>query len=168
MIDFGLTKLMLIGAVALIVVGPEKLPKVARMAGSLFGRAQRYLNELKSEVSREIELDELHKLRKEMEDATTQARQAVSSTLSHAESDLNSVWREVSGTPPHSIQTATMAPNADPIARKAKDFRKKRMLRNSAIPSWYKHRTGHKMRVISAAGRVAKYRTGAKLTFESR
>jgi sec-independent protein translocase protein TatB len=59
MIDLGLSKLAIIGVVALIVIGPEKLPKVARMAGTLYGRAQRYLHEVKSEVSREIELDEL-------------------------------------------------------------------------------------------------------------
>ena len=54
MIDLGLTKLAVIGVVALVVIGPEKLPKVARMAGTLYGRAQRYLNEVKTEVSREI------------------------------------------------------------------------------------------------------------------
>ncbi len=62
MIDIGLTKLALIGVVALVVVGPEKLPTVMRMAGSLFGRAQRYINDVKSEVSREIELEDLRKI----------------------------------------------------------------------------------------------------------
>ena len=59
MIDLGLSKLAILGVVALIVIGPERLPKVARMAGTLYGRAQRYLHDIKSEVSREIELDEL-------------------------------------------------------------------------------------------------------------
>ena len=53
MIDLGLTKIAILGVVALVVIGPEKLPKVARMAGTLYGRAQRYLHEVKSEVSRE-------------------------------------------------------------------------------------------------------------------
>ena len=57
MIDIGLSKLALIGVVALVVIGPERLPKVARMAGSLFGRAQRYINDVKAEVTREIELE---------------------------------------------------------------------------------------------------------------
>ena len=52
MIDLGVSKLALIAVVALIVVGPERLPKVARMAGNLFGRAQRYMNEVRSEVNR--------------------------------------------------------------------------------------------------------------------
>jgi sec-independent protein translocase protein TatB len=52
MIDLGLTKFAAIGVVALVVIGPEKLPKVARMTGTLYGRAQRFLNEVKSEVTR--------------------------------------------------------------------------------------------------------------------
>ena len=66
MIDIGLTKIAMIGVVALVVIGPEKLPRVARMAGSLFGRAQRYINDVKSEVSREIELEELRKMQKDI------------------------------------------------------------------------------------------------------
>ena len=71
MIDIGLTKLALIGVVALVVIGPERLPKVARMAGTLFGRAQRYINDVKSEVSREMELDELRKMHKDVQDAAS-------------------------------------------------------------------------------------------------
>ena len=76
MIDLGLSKIAIIGVVALVVIGPEKLPKVARMAGTLYGRAQRYLHDVKSEVSREIELDELRNLQKEVQDsaAVVQAR----------------------------------------------------------------------------------------------
>ena len=61
MIDFGFDKIALIGAVALIVIGPEKLPKVARTVGHLFGKAQRYVADVKAEVNRSIELDELKK-----------------------------------------------------------------------------------------------------------
>ncbi|NTX22943.1 Sec-independent protein translocase protein TatB, partial [Burkholderia cepacia] len=57
MLDLGLSKMALIGVVALVVLGPERLPRVARTAGALFGRAQRYINDVKAEVSREIELD---------------------------------------------------------------------------------------------------------------
>ena len=69
MIDLGVSKLALIAVVALIVVGPERLPKVARMAGPLFGRAQRYMAEVRSEVNRQIELDEFKKLREASADA---------------------------------------------------------------------------------------------------
>jgi sec-independent protein translocase protein TatB len=65
MIDLGVSKLALIAVVALVVVGPERLPKVARMAGNLFGRAQRYMADVKSEVSRQMEVEEFKKLREE-------------------------------------------------------------------------------------------------------
>ena len=63
MIDLGVSKLALIAVVALIVVGPERLPKIARMAGNLFGRAQRYMADVKSEVSRQMDVEEFKKLR---------------------------------------------------------------------------------------------------------
>ena len=59
MIDLGISKLVMIGAVALIVIGPEKLPRVARTVGTLLGKAQRYVSDVKAEVSRSMELDEL-------------------------------------------------------------------------------------------------------------
>ena len=62
MIDLGVSKLALIAVVALVVVGPERLPKVARMAGNLFGRAQRYMADVKSEVNRQMEVEEFKKL----------------------------------------------------------------------------------------------------------
>jgi len=61
MFDIGFSELVLIGVVALIVIGPERLPKVARTAGHLFGRFQRYVSSVKSDISREMELDELRK-----------------------------------------------------------------------------------------------------------
>lgn len=74
MIDLGISKLALIGAVALVVIGPERLPKVARTAGALIGRAQRYIADVKAEVSREIELEELRKMRTEFEEAARKRR----------------------------------------------------------------------------------------------
>ena len=62
MIDLGISKLALIGAVALIVIGPEKLPRVARTVGMLLGKAQRYVNDVKAEVNRSMDLDELRKM----------------------------------------------------------------------------------------------------------
>ena len=63
MFDIGLSEIVVIGVVALIVIGPEKLPKTARMLGHLFGRLQRYVNEVKADINREMELDELRKLK---------------------------------------------------------------------------------------------------------
>lgn len=69
MFDVSFTELMVIGVIALIVIGPERLPKVARTVGHLLGRAQRYVNDVKSDIRREIELDELRKFKSEMENA---------------------------------------------------------------------------------------------------
>ena len=95
MIDLGLSKLAIIGVVALIVIGPEKLPKVARMAGTLYGRAQRYLHEIKSEVSREIELDELRNLKKEVEETAQSIRSGVQSAVQESIDDVESAWRDL-------------------------------------------------------------------------
>src|SRR5574343_273965 len=84
MIDFGIDKLALIGAVALIVVGPEKFPKVARTVGLLLGKAQRYLSEVKSEVNRSIELEELKKAKEGLEEAARDIGQSVSAGLQEA------------------------------------------------------------------------------------
>jgi sec-independent protein translocase protein TatB len=150
MIDLGLSKLALIGVVALVVVGPERLPKVARMAGTLFGRAQRYINEVKSEVSREIELEELHNMQKEMREAASGVEQTIAQSMSEIESDVTSAFRN----------PLLDTPTADQQMVKAKNFRKKKLARTSAIPSWYKKQSGRRTHVISGAARVAKYRPG--------
>ena len=74
MIDFGFDKLALIGAVALIVIGPEKLPRVARTVGHFIGKAQRYVSDVKAEVNRSIELEELNKVKQQFESAARELR----------------------------------------------------------------------------------------------
>ena len=81
MIDFGFDKLALISAVALIVIGPEKLPRVARTVGTLLGKAQRYVADVKAEVNRSIELEELKKMKTEFEDAARNVEQTVSNEV---------------------------------------------------------------------------------------
>ncbi|HEY9191408.1 MAG TPA: Sec-independent protein translocase protein TatB [Methyloversatilis sp.] len=67
MFDIGFSELFVIGIVALIVLGPERLPRVARTAGHLLGRLQRYVNDVKSDISREMQLEELRKLQSQVE-----------------------------------------------------------------------------------------------------
>jgi sec-independent protein translocase protein TatB len=62
MFDIGFTELLVVGVVALIVIGPERLPKVARTAGHLYGRMQRYVSSVKSDISNEIQLDEMRRV----------------------------------------------------------------------------------------------------------
>lgn len=155
MIDIGLTKIALIGVVALVVIGPEKLPQVARLAGTLFGRAQRYMNQVKAEVGREMELEELRKMQQEMQQTASEVQQDIdeaSRTIHTAVSEAAEAALD------HPSSSSFDAPRHEHLAEKAKTFRKKKLLRSSSIPSWYKRQNGHKTRVLSAAGRVAKYR----------
>jgi len=160
MIDLGLTKIAVIGVVALVVIGPEKLPKVARMAGTLYGRAQRYLNDVKSEVSREMELDELKNLRKQAEEAASTFKEEVDNSigkdLREVEATLNG--QDTSYTPPLDLYT----PSNEDMARKAKDFRRKRVVRSSAVPLWYKQQAGVRSHVISGAARMKRHRPGSR------
>ncbi|MBY0239078.1 MAG: Sec-independent protein translocase protein TatB [Burkholderiaceae bacterium] len=166
MIDLGLSKLAIIGVVALVVIGPEKLPKVARMAGTLYGRAQRYLSEVKSEVSREIELEELRNLRKEVQEAADSVKQGVhgmESSLQQNMQEVENAWHADDGAPHDSYSTYNQAQaSAEQQARKAKEFRRKRVVRTSNMPSWYKHQNGVKAHVTSGAARVARHRPRSK------
>ena len=157
MIDIGLTKIALVGLVALVVIGPEKLPTVARMAGSLFGRAQRYINEVKTEVSREIELEELRKMQKDVQEAASDVEQSIAKSMSETEQSLNAAWNDtpVGVGADDSVYTPF---DLDAPAAKAKSFRKKKLVHSSAVPSWYKRQNGRRVRVISGAARVARYR----------
>ncbi len=130
MFDVSLTELMVIGVVALIVIGPERLPKVARTVGHLLGRAQRYVNDVKSDIQREIELDELRKFKTEMEDAAQGVQQSLNETgaslqepVQQFRAELDEVAREASGkAAPASpaTATATQAPAADTPAEPAR------------------------------------------------
>lgn len=80
MFDIGFSELLVIGVVALIVLGPERLPKVARTAGRLFGRFQRYVSDVKAEIEREMHNEEIMKLQaslRETKESLTQVEQAV-------------------------------------------------------------------------------------------
>jgi sec-independent protein translocase protein TatB len=163
MIDLGLSKLAVIGVVALIVIGPERLPKVARMAGTLYGRAQRYLHEVKSEVSREIEMEELRNLHKEVQETAQSFKTEVESfgaevenTVSSHVDEVQSAWRGDTSTYSSTLVTP------DDIERKAREFRRKKLVKTSSMPAWYKNRQGTRQHVLSGAARVRKFRPGRK------
>lgn len=94
MFDVGFSELMVIAVVALVVIGPERLPAVARTLGHLFGRLQRYVNDVKADISREIELDELKKFKNEFEQAAQSVESGVRADLAGAEATLNSIAAE--------------------------------------------------------------------------
>ena len=91
---------MVIAVVALIVIGPERLPRVARTLGHLFGRLQRYVNDVKADINREIELEELRKFRSTVEDAARGFESTVQSEVSKTEGELNSLAQIADPTPP--------------------------------------------------------------------
>lgn len=88
MFDIGFSELMLIGVVALIVIGPERLPKVARTAGHLLGRLQRYVADVKSDIQREVQLDELKKLQSQAVDSARELESSLRGQLSSIEADV--------------------------------------------------------------------------------
>jgi sec-independent protein translocase protein TatB len=89
MFDIAFTELMIIGLVALIVIGPEKLPRMARTVGHLAGRLQRYVSDVKADINREIELDELRKMRDSMQQAASEMQSSVQAEVSKTETELN-------------------------------------------------------------------------------
>ena len=77
MFDVSFSELMLIGVIAMIVIGPQRLPKVARTVGHLLGRAQRYVNDVKSDIQREVNLEEVNKVKSQMEEAARSVKSTV-------------------------------------------------------------------------------------------
>ncbi|MDA1117105.1 MAG: Sec-independent protein translocase protein TatB [Proteobacteria bacterium] len=109
MFDIGFTELMFIALVALIVIGPERLPRVARTLGHLAGRMQRYVSDVKADINREVELDELRKMRDSVQEAASGFESSVQSELNKTESELNAVAEgkaEAEVSPPPQAATA--------------------------------------------------------------
>ena len=157
MIDFGFDKIALIGAVALIVIGPEKLPRVARTVGHMLGKAQRYVADVKAEVSRSIELEELQKMKSQFEGAARDVEQSVNREVNATTADLKHGWED--GLPP---ALSTPAPGADAVlAPPPIDYthpKKNWRLKRGAMPAWYKQRQGIRTKALSGAARVARFR----------
>lgn len=155
MIDLGISKLALIGAVALIVIGPEKLPRVARTVGALLGKAQRYVADVKSEVSRSMELEEL----KKMKDSVTSAARDVEQSVQSGASDFEKSWSEATagldGSGSADSSGSTLGSFDVPVYKHPK---KNWRLKQKAMPQWYKARTGVRTRTQSGAARVARFR----------
>ena len=95
MFDVGFSELMVIAVVALIVIGPERLPRVARTMGHLFGRLQRYVNDVKADINREIELDELRKFKSTFEDAARGFEGTVNTTVDSVQSEVSKTEAEL-------------------------------------------------------------------------
>lgn len=95
MFDIGFSELMLVGVIALVVLGPERLPKVARTAGHLLGKLQRYVAQVKAEISQELDISELQKAKSQFQEAAQSWQQAVTSEVSKTEQALNEAAADV-------------------------------------------------------------------------
>ena len=154
MIDLGIEKMLVIGAVALIVIGPEKLPRVARTIGNLIGRAQRYVSDVKAEVNRSIELEELKKMKQEVESAARDVESSIHTGVREIERELNEASQLATGADP-GLSPLLEPPPAYPEYRHPK---KKWRVKQGATPQWYKARTGIRTKALSGAARVARDR----------
>ena len=96
MFDIGFSELLVIGVVALLVIGPERLPRVARTVGHLMGRMQRYVADVKADIDREIEFEELRKMRDSVQEAATNIESTVQQELSKTEAELNETAAKLS------------------------------------------------------------------------
>ena len=119
MFDIGFSELLVIGIVALIVIGPQRLPQVARTLGHLFGRMQRYVNDVKADIAREMEVAELKKLQTTIEDAAGAFQSSVTKEVNEAESELNKLTQAAQPEPDpfREPAAATPAPAAGPASR---------------------------------------------------
>ena len=150
MFDIGVTKLALFGGIALIVIGPERLPRAARMVGTILGRAQRYVADVKAEVNRSIEVEELAKMKSQFEGAARDVHDHVQRSMRDPGQLGEPGVADVS-------DAAAMLPleRAPPIYQLP---RKKWRLKRGAMPTWYKKRAGIRTNAQSGAARVARFR----------
>lgn len=161
MIDFGFDKLALIGAVALIVIGPEKLPRVARTVGTMLGKARRYVADVKAEVNRSIELEELQKMKSQFESAARDVETTVSQEINAASAAFSQGVGELQSSLDGGFDSEAAAfPLSEPTPQYKRPDKKWR-LKRSAVPRWYKQRSGVRMHAQSGAARVARFRPPA-------
>jgi sec-independent protein translocase protein TatB len=116
MFDIGFSELTLVAVVALIVLGPDRLPKAARTMGHLFGRLQRYVNDVKADISREMELDELKKLQQQVQGAAREIETSMTSAVRDFETGARAVEKELSDVGAAAAGAATLPPLAEPPA----------------------------------------------------
>lgn len=112
MFDIGFSELMVIALVALIVIGPERLPKVARTAGHLLGRLQRYVNDVKADINREMQLEELRKLQQQVEQSTRDVETSIHKEVSSVEDSMNKAAAELAAPEPASAGAEAASPPA--------------------------------------------------------
>lgn len=110
MFDMSFSEIAVIGVVALVVLGPERLPKVARTAGHMFGRLQRYVATVKADINREMDTSELAKIKQEVQDAARSFEQTVQQTANSVEKETAAISQSVESKTPPPESTISAAP----------------------------------------------------------
>ena len=146
MFDIGVTKLAIVGGIALIVIGPEKLPGLARTFGTLLGRARRYVADVKEEVNRSMDLDELRKAQASLHDAAHAVQSSIDQSTAAIENSI--------------AQANAQDANSEPVPYYSfyRPVKKRWRARIHSTPNWYKARNGVRTKALSGAARVARFR----------
>jgi sec-independent protein translocase protein TatB len=150
MIDIGFSKIALIGVVALIVIGPEKLPRLARTLGALLGKAQRYVADVKAEVNRSMDLDEFKKMKESVEGAAKEVESSIQTSTSEFENN----WADATA----GLESSTLLTPPGSEGPVYKHPGKRWRIKQGATPNWYKAHAGIRTKALSGAARVARYR----------
>ena len=156
MIDLGVSKLALIAVVALVVVGPERLPKVARMAGNLFGRAQRYMADVKSEDNRQMAVEEFKQFREESSAALKEVENSINATAQEASSNLSDQADIFDNN-----FTKPFLDEKEVLRKSKRQGRNSWGVRRAARPVWFKRSAGIRTRVQSGAARMKRFHHSA-------
>jgi len=156
MIDLGVSKLALIAVVALVVVGPERLPKVARMAGNLFGRAQRYMADVKSEVNRQMAVEEFKQFREESSAALKEVENSINATVQEAGSNLSDQADIFDNN-----FTKPFLDEKEVLRKSKRQGRNSWGVRRAARPVWFKRSAAIRTRVQSGAARMKRFHHSA-------
>ena len=119
MFDISFGELMVIGVVALVVIGPEKLPKVARTVGALVGRAQRYVNDVKADIHREVNLSELKQVQSDLTSAAEHFQQSMQKEITEAQQSVAQVATEAQHAVAAPSSASPVTPPAAPAATSA-------------------------------------------------
>lgn len=158
MFDIGMSELGLIGVVALVVLGPEKLPRVARTAGNLMGRAQRYLAEVKAEVNRQIELDELRNVKASLESAAQDVHKSVSQNIADVQESFDDAWKEATAGLSGGDAASTDGSGGIALPSPSYPSKKRKKLSGNTVPQWYRRQARVRTHALSGAARMARYR----------
>lgn len=112
MFDLGFSEILVIGLVALIVIGPERLPGVARTIGHLLGRLQRYVSDVKSDIQREMQIEELKKLQQQVEQSARELETSVRGQIDSVRSEIHETAALLSDKPAETSANSVPKPDA--------------------------------------------------------